>query len=140
MCLFSNFYTNKAKLIEFIQYLCMKSSQILKNGFVIIILRWHPPQQKQYCGESSIDVVVIATHEGWNFALVCYKKNTCPHPCHLVAMSPFQIANSTLPNAFCLLEWLNTLRTAQNNFFTGCPMPKICSFFFSNLCPKKKDR
>jgi len=39
MCLFCNFHTNRAKLIEFIQYLSMKISSILKNDFVIIILR-----------------------------------------------------------------------------------------------------
>jgi hypothetical protein len=48
MCLFSNFHTNRAKLIEFIQYLSMKISSILKNDFVIIILRAHPLQPKQY--------------------------------------------------------------------------------------------
>jgi len=38
-CLFNNFHTNRAKLIEFIQYLSMKNSQILKNEFAIIIVR-----------------------------------------------------------------------------------------------------
>jgi hypothetical protein len=39
MCLCSNFHTNREKLIEFIQYLSIKISSILKNDFAIIILR-----------------------------------------------------------------------------------------------------
>jgi hypothetical protein len=39
MCLFSNFQSNRAKIIKFIQYLSMKISSILKNDFAIIILR-----------------------------------------------------------------------------------------------------
>jgi hypothetical protein len=39
MCLFNNFHTNREKLIEFIQYLSMKISKILKNDFAIIILK-----------------------------------------------------------------------------------------------------
>jgi hypothetical protein len=39
MCLFNNFHTNRAKFIEFIQYLLMKINSILKNDFAIIILR-----------------------------------------------------------------------------------------------------
>ncbi len=34
----------------------------------------------------------------WNFALVWYKKNACPQPCHLIAKSHLQISNSTFPN------------------------------------------
>ncbi len=34
----------------------------------------------------------------WNSALVCYEKNACSQPCHLIAKSHLQIANSTFPN------------------------------------------
>jgi len=37
MCLFNNFHTNKAKLIECIQYLSMKNNSILKIDFAIIL-------------------------------------------------------------------------------------------------------
>jgi hypothetical protein len=41
MCLFNNFHTNRAKLIEFIQYLSMKNSQILKNDFALSVIFHH---------------------------------------------------------------------------------------------------
>jgi hypothetical protein len=46
MCLFTNFHTNRTKLIEFIQYLIMKISSILKNDFAIIILKMTPTLSK----------------------------------------------------------------------------------------------
>jgi hypothetical protein len=46
MCSFTNFHTNRTKLIEFIQYLSMKISSILKNDFAIIILKMTPTLSK----------------------------------------------------------------------------------------------
>jgi hypothetical protein len=42
------------------------------------------------------------------------------------------------PTPFHPLEQQNTLQTAQNNFFTGCPMPEIYSFSAQIYAQKRR--
>ncbi len=98
MCLFSNFHTNRTKIIEFIQYLSMKISWIWKNDFAIIILRWHPLQPKQYLAWWShrrVSLYLAITTKFWaNFNALTMK---------IIMIFPIVWSNKKIPLSWTLL-------------------------------------